>query len=104
MGYNDQQPDNDHMEQVFQVIGHDIRHVSLMVSCQGACQAIASFDGNPTLFTEWVRAIETYKYMVQGNENDCILLAYQTSEGPVTSFIQRYREEHRSAIWVLLKK
>lgn len=94
----------DPTEAAFQAIRNDVRHVSLILGCQGAANTIKSFEGVLKLYHDWIREIEKYKLMVFASDQDCVMIAYQTSRGPVTGFIQRYREEHPGVNWVTLKQ
>ena len=88
----------------FEGLAQEVKNVTTILGCQGASQIIKSFDGNPKEYREWVKSVEKYQVMMNVSENDCNIIAYQTSRGPVGGFIQRHLKENVGETWANLKK
>ena len=73
-----------------------------VISVQGVSQVVVSFDGEPTKFRDWIKSIENYMLLAGGN-NQSKKLAYQTSRGAVSDYIQRYMAEYSEKSWEQLK-
>ena len=64
---------------------------------------MGSFDGKPTKYRDWIKSIEKYVLLAGGDKNKSKRLAYQTSRGAVTDYIQRYMAECLENSWEKLK-
>lgn len=71
---------------------------------QGALNNIKTFDGNVKEFKDWIKAVEKYGQLNNANENRLKFIAYQTSSGPVSTFINRYCIDHQDCTWQNFKQ
>ena len=61
------------------------------------------FKGDPTKFRDWIKSVENYILLTHGDDDQTKRLAYQTSRGAVSNYIQRYMTEHPNSSWEDLK-
>ena len=61
------------------------------------------YEGNPCKFREWIKQIEKYAFMTELDAAKVKLIAYKTSAGPVSDFIQRYITNNPNNTWNQLK-
>jgi len=63
-----------------------------------------SYEGDPKKFQNWVKQIEKYAFMTETPVEKVKLIAYKTSSGPVSDFIERYITNHPTNSWQQLKQ
>ena len=64
------------------------------ISAQGVSQVVGYFDGEPTKFRDWIKSIEKYVLLAGGDVTQSKRLAYQTTGGAVSDYIQRYMAKY----------
>ena len=98
------EPENDTgAEGVFQYLAREMANVSSALNAQGVSQIVQCFDGNPKHFRDWVKQIEKYCKLTGLPEARKRLIAYQSSKGAVSGFINRYMEAFPQSTWAELK-
>ena len=98
------EPENDTgVEGVFQYLAREMANVSSALNAQGVSQIVQCFDGNPKNFRDWVKQIEKYCKLTGLPEARKRLIAYQSSKGAVSGFINRYMEAFPQSTWAKLK-
>ena len=98
------EPENDTgVEGVFQYLAREMANVSSAFNAQGVSQIVQCFDGNPKSFRDWVKQIEKYCKLTGLPEARKTLIAYQSSKGAVSGFINRYMEAFPQSTWAELK-
>jgi hypothetical protein len=60
------------------------------MKAQGISQMVLVYKGEPNKFSDWVKTIEKYQLLMGGDPNNKILVAFQTSAGVVSHFVQRF--------------
>ena len=94
------EPENDTgVEGVFQYLAREMANVSSALNAQGVSQIVQCFDGNPKNFRDWVKQIEKYCKLTSLPEARKRLIAYQSSKGAVSGFINRYMEAFPQSTW-----
>lgn len=88
---------------VFQDLAFQMSGLSTAIGTQGIAQMIPPYDGTPSKFKEWIRNIEKYSVLMNVPQERVKLIAYQTSSGNVSSFLQRYLADHENITWPDLK-
>ena len=61
------------------------------------------FEGNPSKFRDWIKSIEKHVLLADGDANQSKELAYETSEGAVSDYIQHYITEYPNSTQEQLK-
>ena len=63
-----------------------------LLRTQNAQTAIVKYNGEPTVFREWIRSLEKYSLLIGSPDAGGSLkaLALQSAEGPVSDFLVRY--------------
>ena len=61
------------------------------------------YEGDPRKFREWVEQIEKYAFMTELQADKIKLVAYKTSAGPISYFIERYITNNPNNTWNQLK-
>ena len=74
------------------------------IHTQGIAQMIQSFDGQPSRFRTWMKAIDKYAAVVGANDAQKVIIAYQTSIGVVSDFVKWFLEEADLGTWQELKR
>ena len=64
---------------------------------------MGSFDGELTKYRDWIKSIEKYVLLAGEDDNQSKRLAYQTTRGTVSDYIQRYMAEYPANSWKQLK-
>ena len=91
--------------QAFQNIQLELANVSQALTTQGVSSSVIKFDGNPKNYREWVKSIEKYAILVNiVCDRRKKLIAYQSSSGAVSGFIQRYMLANPQNTWDQLKE
>jgi len=89
--------------QVFERVADGIAGLTTAIGVQGVSNVIKTFKGDPKQFKEWVKSIEKYVLMVGTPQDKVNMVAFQSSEGPVSDFIQRYLAANPNHNWDQLK-
>ena len=90
--------------QVFANLTQELTNVSQALTAQGISNIVLRFDGNPKNYREWIKSIEKYAVLVNKPEDRKKLIAYQSSGGAVSGFIQRYMTANPNNTWAQLKE
>ena len=90
--------------QVFANLTQELTNVSQALTAQGISNIVLRFDGNPKNYREWIKSIEKYAVLVNIPEARKKLIAYQSSGGAVSGFIQRYMTANPNNTWAQLKE
>ena len=88
---------------LFQHLVTQLAGLSTVVGAQGIAQIVQNFEGDSRHFKDWLKSIEKYALMTNLNDDRKIIVAYQSSRGAVSDFIQRYLTEHPGNNWNQLK-
>ncbi|XP_062620135.1 uncharacterized protein LOC134281720 [Saccostrea cucullata] len=64
---------------------------------------ITPFDGDPKLFKRWIKAIEKHAFLEGVPAENVKMIAFKTSTGAVSDFIQRYFKANQRVEWDTLK-
>ena len=89
--------------QAFQNLRVELANVTQALTAQGISSIVNKFDGNPKKFREWIKSIEKYAVLVNADEDRKKLIAYQSSGGAVSGFIQRYMQANVAHKWAQMK-
>ena len=91
--------------QVFANLTQELTNVSqaLTLTAKGVSN-ILRFDDNPKNYREWIKSIEKYAVLVNIPEARKKLMAYQSSGGAVSGYIQRYMIANPNNTWAHLKE
>ena len=77
---------------VFENLNAQLGGLSTVMKAQGVAQIVTPYDGDPKKFKDWIKSIEKYASLT-GIEGDGIkAVAFQSSKGCVSDFIQRRKE------------
>lgn len=91
--------------QAFQNIQLELANVSQALTTQGVSSSVLKFDGTPRNYREWVKSIEKYVILADIiDDRRKKLIAYQSSSGAVSGFIQRYMTANPNNTWEQLKE
>ena len=90
--------------QVFANLTQELTNVSQALTAQGISNIVLRFDGNPKNYREWIKSIEKYAVLVNVPEARKKIIAYQSSGGAVSGFIQRYMTANPDNTWAQLKE
>ena len=88
---------------LFRHLATQIAGLSTIVGAQGIAQIVHKFDGDPKHYKTWIKSIEKYALLTNLHDDRVKLVAYQSSGGSVSDFIQRYLSEHTDKSWADLK-
>ena len=88
---------------MFGRVAEQITGLTTAIGVQGVAQVIKKFKGDPKEYKDWVKAIEKYVLMSQIHRDRTKIVAFQSSEGPVSDFIQRYLTDNPAHNWDQLK-
>ena len=78
--------------QAFQNVRVELANVTQALTAQGISSIVRKFDGNPKSYREWIKSIEKYGVLNNADEDHKKFIAYQSSVGAVSGFIQRYMQ------------
>ena len=90
--------------QVFQNLTAELTNVSSALTTQGIAANIPKFDGNPKFYRDWVKAIDKYAILLHVQDDRKKLMAFQSSSGAVSGFIERYMTANPQNTWEQLKR
>ena len=88
---------------LFQHIAAQLAGLSTVVGAQGISQIVHPFEGDSKIFKDLVRSIEKYASLTGLIDDRVKMVAYQSSWGPVSDFIQRYLHDYVENNWGQLK-
>lgn len=88
---------------VFAQLTGQINLLSTAFREEGVLARIDKFKGDYKRFKSWIREIEKAARICGYNDHQKKLLAYQTAEGRVGDYIERYMETNAEATWVVFK-
>ena len=66
---------------------------------QGIAQMIQPFDGQPSKFKTWMKAVDKHAAVIGANDARKVTKAYQTSNGIVSDFVKLFLEEAHVGTW-----
>ena len=79
---------------VFQNLATQVQGLTQKLTANGVNSIVEGFDGsNSEKYSQWIRSIEKYAMITNLGPNDCKMICYQTSVGPVSDFIARWLRE-----------
>lgn len=78
------------MGENFATINAQLSGLTSSVYLQSVSQVVPVFEGDPTKYKEWVKAIDKYATLTGLNDRDIPKIAFQTSKGPTSDYIKRY--------------
>ena len=87
------------LQEVGQNFSSQLSQVSTVISAQGMSQIVGVFVGDPTKFRDWIKSTEKHILLAGQDDDQTKRLAYQTSRGAVSDYIQRYMTEHPNSSW-----
>ena len=73
--------------------------IMLLMGTQSAQTAIEKFSGEPKKFLSWIKSIEKYLLVVNGDAENKKTFALQSAEGPVSEFLVRYYHSNPDCTW-----
>lgn len=77
--------------------------ITLLHNQLGVSHSITKYDGNPKAFREWLKQIKKYAIISNADNDKVKLIAYQSSIGAVSDFIQRFLRANAESTWQQLK-
>lgn len=92
------------IDAVFQTLATELGNVSNALGAQGIAQIVSNFDGSPKQFSDWIKDIEKYSQITNLNDEKKKMVAFQTSKGAVSGFIQRYTAANPNSTFNELKQ
>lgn len=78
--------------------------VSDKLGVLGSSLQMQLYEGNPKQFLNWIKSIEKQAMLDNLNDDSVKRLAFRTSRGAVSDFIQRFLTERSKSNWVQLKQ
>jgi len=85
--------------QMMKSFNDKLSNVTTLLTSQGLKNLVNTFDGDPKNFSEWIKSIEKYCRLTGLELNSCKTLAFQSSSGYVSSFIERYMNSFPDSNW-----
>lgn len=95
--------EQDPLAHAFLGLGLELANVSQALNAQGISTSVPKFDGNPKQYREWIKSIEKYATLIGAADARKRLIAYQSSSGAVSGFINRYIQANPNNTWDQLK-
>ena len=86
-----------------QHIAAQLAGLSTVVGAQRISQIVHPFEGDSKIFKDWVNSIEKYASLTGLTDDRVKIVAYQSSQGAVSDFIQRYLYDNVGINWGQLK-
>ena len=90
--------------QFFTHLAEQLGKVTSIVGTQGVAQVFSKFEGDIKQFKNWIQSIEKYARITNLDDKEKKNVAFQTAQGPVSDFIQRYMNDAPDGTWDDLKK
>ena len=91
------------LQEVGQNFSPQLSKFSAVINAQGVSQIVGVFEGDHTKCRDWMKLIEKYILLADGDDDRTKRLAYHTSRGAVSDYFQRYMTEHPKSSWEDLK-
>ena len=88
---------------LFDRLGEQMLGLSQTVKSQWVNLDITPFDGKAKDFKNWMEAVEKHARLNQLNEDQTKLVAYQTTRGAVSNYLDRALNEHPGYEWEQIK-
>ena len=88
----------------WQAMTAEIAQLNQSFTTQGISSTVQKFDGTPKNLREWIKSIEKYAILINMPDHRKKLVAYQTSSGAVSGFIQRNIQANPDNTWQQLKE
>ena len=76
--------------------------LSTVTGAQGVAQIITAFEGDPKTFKAWIKSNENMQFWHTRGEK-IKTIAFQSSKGSVSDFIQRYSSDQPERTWAEMK-
>ena len=89
---------------LMRTIGEEVTGMTTTIGAQGIAKIIKPFEGDSHQFKEWIKGIEKYAYLTRVPNDQVKMIAYQSSKGAVSDFLQRYLTEHLGHTWRQVKE
>lgn len=90
--------------QMFGNLNATLGRLQTVLGSHNVAQGIALFDGEKCKFSEWIKTIEKNAFLSNLDQDAVKRLAFQTSRGSVSDYIQRRLRDDPSQTWDSLKK
>ena len=74
--------------------------LSSVVQGQSVSSIVPRYDGWPTKFKSWIKAINKYRIITQRDDGKLKLLALQMADGPLSDYVHRWLSTHQDYPWV----
>ncbi|CAC5378378.1 unnamed protein product [Mytilus coruscus] len=78
----------------FNNLAFQLQGLSNKLGAQGVNQIIPKFSGDATKFRTWIKHIEKYIVLAGLGRNEAKMVAYRSSDPPVSDFIHRWLEQN----------
>ena len=88
---------------LFDRLGEQMLGLSQTIKSQGVTLDVTPFDGKAKDFKNWMKAVEKHARLNQLNEDQTKLVAYKTSRGAVSDYLDRVLNEHPGYEWERIK-
>ncbi|MCF1458970.1 MAG: retrotransposon gag domain-containing protein [Shewanella sp.] len=88
---------------LFQTLSNQIVALSSVVQAHSVSTIVPTYDGTPSKFKDWVKALGKYGMLTGCDDEKLKLLALQTSQGALSDFIHRWISTHQQKSWKDLK-
>ena len=88
---------------LFDRLGEQMLGLSQTINSQGVTLDVTPFDGKAKDFKNWMKAVEKHARLNQLNEDQNKLVAYQTTRGAVSHYLDRVLNEHPGYEWEQIK-
>ena len=88
---------------LFDRLGEQMLGLSQTIKYQGVTLDVTPFDGKAKDFKNWMKAVEKHARLNQLNEDQTKLVAYKTSRGAVSDYLDRVLNEHPGYEWEQIK-
>jgi hypothetical protein len=90
------------LEEVVGKMGTQNQYLGTLTENLSVVGTIGTFNGEPAKFRTWIKAVEKYVLLAGTARNSAIRIAFQTSQGLVSDYIQRQLGDHLT--WDELKR
>ena len=98
-----QQPGALNLPTLLQTLSQQLISLSTVVQAQSLCSIVPRFDGTPTKFKAWIKAINKYGMNTGCDDDHLKMLALQTADGPLSDYIHRWISAHQDQTWLQLR-
>ena len=88
---------------LFDLLGEQMLGLSQTIKSKGVTLDVTPFDGQAKYFKNWMKAVEKNARLNQLNEDKTKLVAYKTSLGAITNYLDRALNEHPGYEWEQIK-